>query len=80
MENMFGVVKRKTGPGAQLEKVEIPQLGPDDVLVKVKATALCGTDLHIYEWSPWAKNAGINLPLIMGHEFSGEIVKVGKQS
>jgi threonine 3-dehydrogenase len=57
--------------------VEIPELGPEDVLVKVKATALCGTDLHIYEWSTWAQNAGIEPPRIMGHEFSGEIVEVG---
>jgi threonine 3-dehydrogenase len=57
--------------------VKIPELGPEDVLVKVKATALCGTDLHIYEWSTWAQNAGIEPPLIMGHEFSGEIVDFG---
>lgn len=75
---MIAVVKQKRGVGAQLDEVEIPQLGPEDVLVKVKATAVCGTDLHIYEWSTWAQNAGIKPPLIMGHEFSGEIVEVGK--
>jgi threonine 3-dehydrogenase len=77
MEEMFAVVKQKKAVGAQLEKVEIPQLGPEDVLVRVKATALCGTDLHIYEWSTWAQNAGIKPPQVMGHEFSGEIVKAG---
>ncbi len=59
-------------------EVDIPQLNPENVLAKVKAAALCGTDLHVLEWSSWAENAGIKLPLIMGHEFSGEIVEVGK--
>ena len=74
---MIAVVKQKREAGAKLEEVEIPEVGPEDVLVKVKATALCGTDLHIYEWSTWAQNAGIEPPRIMGHEFSGEIVEVG---
>ena len=74
---MIAVVKQKREAGAKLEEVEIPELGPEDVLIKVKATALCGTDLHIYEWSTWAQNAGIETPRIMGHEFSGEIVEVG---
>jgi threonine 3-dehydrogenase len=74
---MIAVVKQKREAGAKLEVVKIPELGPEDVLVKVKATALCGTDLHIYEWSTWAQNAGIEPPRIMGHEFSGEIVEVG---
>jgi len=74
---MIAVVKQKREAGAKLEEMEIPELGPEDVLIKVKATALCGTDLHIYEWSTWAQNAGIEPPRIMGHEFSGEIVEVG---
>ena len=74
---MRAVLKQNKAPGAQLEDVEITELGPEDVLVEVKATALCGTDLHIYEWSTWAQNAGINPPLIMGHEFSGEIIETG---
>jgi threonine 3-dehydrogenase len=74
---MIAVVKQKKEAGAKLEEVKIPTLGPEDVLVKVKATALCGTDLHIYEWSTWAQNSGIEPPRIMGHEFSGEIVEVG---
>jgi len=74
---MIAVVKKKRGPGARLVEMDIPRLNPGDVLVKVKATALCGTDLHIYEWNKWARNAGIKLPQVMGHEFSGEIVDVG---
>jgi threonine 3-dehydrogenase len=74
---MMAVVKQNFAPGASLVEMGIPTLDPGDVLVKVKATALCGTDLHIYEWSPWARHAGIKLPQVMGHEFSGEIVDVG---
>lgn len=74
---MLAVVKKGHGIGAQLEEIEIPQIGPEDVLVKVQATAICGTDMHIYDWNTWAQNAGINTPVVMGHEFSGEIVKVG---
>ena len=77
MEKMIAVVKQKPGAGALLDKVEIPQLEPEEVLVKVNAAALCGTDLHIYEWNTWARNAGIKPPQIMGHEFSGDIVQVG---
>ena len=74
---MIAVVKQKKGPGAKLIEVKIPELGPEDVLVKIKTTALCGTDLNVYEWSTWAQNAGVEPPRIMGHEFSGEIVEVG---
>jgi threonine 3-dehydrogenase len=78
METMPAVIKHGPEPGARLKTVEIPQAGPEEVLVKVKAAALCGTDLHIYEWTDWAQHAGIKPPLIMGHEFSGEIVEVGR--
>lgn len=77
MGKMLAVVKQRPEPGARLDTVEIPQVDPEEVLVKVKAAALCGTDLHIYEWNDWAQGAGIKPPLIMGHEFSGEIVEVG---
>src|SRR5689334_8574088 len=58
----------------RLEEVQVPELGDTDVLIKVKYTAVCGTDPHIYEGRFPAK-----LPLILGHEFSGEVVKVGSQ-
>ena len=70
---MIAVVKRKREVGAKLEEMKIPTLGPEDVFVKVKATALCGTDLHIYEWSTWAQNAGIEPPRIMGMSFQGRL-------
>lgn len=68
----------KTSPeAAEIAVVPIPQCGPTDVLVKVQAAALCGTDLHIYEWNPWAQGAGIKLPVVMGHECCGDVVAVG---
>lgn len=61
----------------ELQRVPRPVPGPRDVLIRVRAAALCGTDLHIYEWNPWAQGAGINLPLVMGHECCGDVVEVG---
>lgn len=55
----------------------VPEPGPEDVLIQVKHTAICGTDLHIYRWDDWA-NRTIPVPMIVGHEFSGEIAEVGK--
>ena len=54
----------------------VPVPGPNDVLIKVKKTAICGTDVHIFKWDEWARNT-IPVPMIVGHEFSGEIVEVG---
>jgi len=76
---MKAIIKRKGSYGAKFEKnIPIPEPSPEEVLVKIKVAAICGTDLHIYQWNEWAKNAGIRLPLIMGHEFSGKVVEVGK--
>jgi len=73
---MKALVKDKAGPGAAIIDMEIPKLGPHDVLVKVISTAICGTDLHIYRWDKWAASR-IKPPLVMGHEMSGTIVKTG---
>ena len=73
---MKALIKEKPGPGAALRQVEIPRIGPHDVLVKVIATSICGTDLHIYNWDSWAASR-MNLPVIMGHEMAGEIVELG---
>ncbi len=75
--NMRAVMKTKPAAGAELVTVEVPRPGPDDVLVKVRATSICGTDLHIYQWNEWAKNNIKNLPQILGHELCGEIVELG---
>jgi len=71
------LVKKNPEHGIDMEDVPIPKIGHQDVLVKVKKTAICGTDMHIYNWDEWAKNH-ISLPLVTGHEFVGEIVAVGE--
>jgi threonine 3-dehydrogenase len=70
------LVKTKPGPGLDLVEVPVPKVGPLDVLVRVKATGICGTDLHIEAWDPWARKT-VHPPLTVGHEFAGEVVKVG---
>ena len=75
---MQAVLKHDESSAINLERIQIPQPGPDDVLVRVKATAICGTDLHIAHWSGMAQSMGIRLPLVLGHEFSGEIVETGR--
>lgn len=74
---MKAVVKTRKGPGAEFIDVKIPKIAPYEVLVKVKATSICGTDLHIYDWNHWAENR-IHPPQIMGHEVCGEVVEVGQ--
>src|ERR1700689_2553350 len=73
---MLAVVKPEAAPGAEIREVKIPTFGRTDVLVKVKAASICGTDLHIYEWDRWAQGR-IHPPLIPGHEFCGEVVAFG---
>src|SRR5579871_4112511 len=75
---MLAVVKPEPKPGAQVRDVAIPQIGLTDVLVKVKVASVCGTDLHIYNWDPWAQRR-IHPPLIPGHEFCGEVAAVGDE-
>ncbi len=74
---MKAVLKPGPAAGAEIRDVEMPVCGPDDLLLKVRATSICGTDLHIYNWDPWAQSA-IKPPLVFGHEFTGEIVEVGR--
>jgi threonine 3-dehydrogenase len=73
---MKAVLKTESKRGANLGKIEIPKIGSYEVLVKVKATSLCGTDVHIYEWNEWAQSR-IRIPQVLGHEFAGEVVEVG---
>jgi threonine 3-dehydrogenase len=73
---MKALVKSRAGQGLWLEEVPEPELGINDVKVRVLQTGICGTDLHIYEWDDWAKSA-IRVPLVIGHEFVGKIVAVG---
>jgi threonine 3-dehydrogenase len=73
---MKALVKRKAEPGLWLEDVPKPEISLNDVLIRVDRTGICGTDLHIYNWDAWAKKT-IPVPMVVGHEFVGEIVEVG---
>jgi len=73
---MLALVKNAPGPGLELREVPEPRVGINDVLVRVHKTGICGTDLHIASWDPWAAKT-IVPPLVVGHEFVGEIVEVG---
>ena len=73
---MKALVKRESETGLWLEDVAEPEVGINDVLVKINRTAICGTDMHIYNWDSWAQ-ATIPVPMVVGHEFVGEIVDVG---
>jgi threonine 3-dehydrogenase len=73
---MRALVKEKPEPGLWLKEQPVPEIGPDDVLVKVHKTGICGTDIHIFNWDEWARKT-IPTPMIVGHEYSGEIAAVG---
>jgi len=73
---MKALVKAKAAPGLWLEEVPVPAVGINDVLVRVQKTGICGTDLHIYNWDPWAERT-IKVPMTIGHEFVGEVVQTG---
>ncbi len=76
---MKAIIKEKPGPGAALKDLDVPKPGPRDVLIRVKVGAICGSDVHIFQWDPWAQSVVPKLPQILGHEFAGEIVEVGKE-
>jgi threonine 3-dehydrogenase len=73
---MKALVKSRAEHGLWIEDVEEPQIGINDVKIRVLLTSICGTDLHIYEWDSWAQKT-IPVPLVIGHEFVGVIVEVG---
>jgi threonine 3-dehydrogenase len=75
---MKALVKAKAERGIWMKDVPEPEVGHNDVLIKINRTAICGTDIHIYQWDDWAQ-ATIPVPLAVGHEFSGEIVEVGSE-
>ena len=75
-QTMKALVKRHSQPGLWLEDVPVPEYGINDVLIRVDRTGICGTDLHIYKWDAWAQKT-IPVPMVVGHEFVGEIVAVG---
>jgi threonine 3-dehydrogenase len=73
---MKALRKPRPAPGAQVETVPIPEIGPSDVLVRVRAASICGTDLHIYHWDRWSASR-LRPPLTFGHEFCGVVEKIG---
>ncbi len=73
---MKALVKKEKKPGLWLEDVPVPEIGINDVLIEVLRTAICGTDVHIYNWDAWAQRT-IPVPMAVGHEFVGRVVKVG---
>jgi threonine 3-dehydrogenase len=76
--NMEAFLKKTPGPGVERGTVDRPIISDTDVLVEVKGAAICGTDVHIYEWDAWAANR-IKPPLVVGHEMSGKVIEVGQK-
>nr|MBP6626018.1 alcohol dehydrogenase catalytic domain-containing protein [Arenimonas sp.] len=73
---MKALVKRRAEKGIWMEQVPVPAPGPNEVLIKLEKTAICGTDLHIYKWDEWSQRT-ITPGLVIGHEFVGRIVGMG---
>jgi threonine 3-dehydrogenase len=75
---MKALRKTQAGKGLHVEKIQVPSIGPTDVLVRVKASSICGTDLHIYGWDRWSQGR-IKPPVTLGHEFCGVVEQVGEE-
>ena len=75
---MKALSKLKAEPGIWLTEVDQPQPGPNDLLIKIRKTAICGTDMHIYHWDEWSQNT-IPVPMVVGHEYVGEVVGMGSE-
>lgn len=71
-------MKTKSEPGIWMQDSPVPEIGPNDVLIKIKKSAICGTDLHIYKWDEWAKKT-VPVPMVTGHEYVGVIEKLGPE-
>jgi len=77
MQKMRALVKSKAEKGIWMEEIEIPEIGVNDILIKIKKTAICGTDLHIYRWDEWSQKT-IKTPMTIGHEYVGTIAEMGR--
>lgn len=75
-KTMRAVVKASPAPGVEIREVPVPTVGNGEILLKVKRAGVCGTDLHIWSWDPWAKGR-LKPPVTIGHEFVGEVVEIG---
>ena len=71
------LAKTRAAPGLDMIDAPVPEIGPDDVLIRIRKTGICGTDIHIWDWDEWAAKT-VPVPLITGHEFAGEIVELGR--
>ncbi|WP_299619366.1 L-threonine 3-dehydrogenase [uncultured Tateyamaria sp.] len=74
---MKALVKAHAREGLWLQTAPVPEIGPDDVLIRVNKTGICGTDIHIWNWDAWAAGT-VPVPMITGHEFAGQIVETGR--
>lgn len=74
---MKALEKSRAAPGLWQVTAPVPEIGPDDVLIRIRKTGICGTDIHIWNWDEWAQRT-VPVPLITGHEFAGEIVEMGR--
>jgi threonine 3-dehydrogenase len=75
---MKALAKLKSEPGIWLTDVPKPEVGPNDLLIKIRKTAICGTDMHIYNWDTWSQKT-IPVPMVVGHEYVGEVVDMGSE-
>ncbi len=75
---MKALVKAHAEPGLWVDDIPVPSIGPNDVLIEIAKTAICGTDMHIYQWDHWAQRT-INVPMAIGHEYTGTIVDIGSE-
>lgn len=75
---MKALSKLEPQKGVWMTEAIIPQIGPNDLLIKIKKTAICGTDIHIYNWDQWSQDT-VKTPMIFGHEYVGQVVEIGKE-
>lgn len=78
VQNMKALAKLHPEKGIWMTEAEVPAAGPNDLLIKIRKTAICGTDMHIYAWDEWSQNT-IPVPMIVGHEYVGEVVGMGQE-
>lgn len=75
-QTMKALVKAKAEKGLWMQDVPVPEIAPNEVLIKIERTAICGTDMHIYKWDEWAQN-NVPVPLVVGHEYGGHVAAIG---
>lgn len=76
---MKAIYKKDKNEGLEIRDIEEPEIGEKEIKIRVKKAAVCGTDIHLYEWNNWCENVKAKNPMILGHEFCGEVVATGKQ-